>query len=306
MKALVGYTGFVGSNIYQRGDFDRAYNSKNIEEAYGLNPDLLVYAGMRAEKYLANSAPDRDWELVLQAERNIKEINPKRLVLISTIDVLKNPNGKLEDAEIDTDGLQAYGLNRYRLEEWAKANFKDSLIVRLPGLYGINIKKNFIYDYIHRIPFMLTEKKFMELSEKDTELRNYYERQPNGFYQCRALSDEERVFLKNKFESLNFTALNFTDSRSRYQFYPLSRLWSDIRLALENHIQMLHLAVEPVSAGELYEYLTGKGFRNEIVDQPALYDYRSHYSELFGGTGEYIIPKADVLSDIRKFTEEYK
>ncbi len=306
MKALVGYTGFVGSNIHQRGDFDRAYNSKNIEEAYGLNPDLLVYAGMRAEKYLANSAPDRDWELVLQAERNIKEINPKRLVLISTIDVLKNPNGKLEDAEIDTDGLQAYGLNRYRLEEWAKANFKDSLIIRLPGLYGINIKKNFIYDYIHRIPFMLTEKKFMELSEKDTELRNYYERQPNGFYQCRALSDEERVFLKNKFESLNFTALNFTDSRSRYQFYPLSRLWSDIQLALENHIQMLHLAVEPVSAGELYEYLTGKEFKNEIVNQPALYDYRSHYSELFGGTGEYIIAKADVLSDIRKFTEEYK
>ena len=35
MTALVGYTGFVGSNLYAAGGIDRAYNSKNIEEAYG-------------------------------------------------------------------------------------------------------------------------------------------------------------------------------------------------------------------------------------------------------------------------------
>ena len=45
MKALVGYTGFVGSNIYTSGEFDAVYNSKNIEEAFGTKPDLLVYAG---------------------------------------------------------------------------------------------------------------------------------------------------------------------------------------------------------------------------------------------------------------------
>lgn len=30
MKAIVGYTGFVGSNIYEKGNFDAAYNSKNV------------------------------------------------------------------------------------------------------------------------------------------------------------------------------------------------------------------------------------------------------------------------------------
>lgn len=89
MKALVGYTGFVGSNLYEKGDFDRVFNSKNIEEAYELCPDLLVYAGMRAEKYLANNAPEKDMELVYQAEENISKISPKKLVLISTIDVYK-------------------------------------------------------------------------------------------------------------------------------------------------------------------------------------------------------------------------
>ena len=44
MKALVGYTGFVGSNIYAgaNGKIDASYNSKNIEEAYGTEPDLLI------------------------------------------------------------------------------------------------------------------------------------------------------------------------------------------------------------------------------------------------------------------------
>ena len=52
MIALVGYTGFVGSNIYAAGKdaIDCVYNSKNVQEAYGTAPDLLIYAGMRAEK----------------------------------------------------------------------------------------------------------------------------------------------------------------------------------------------------------------------------------------------------------------
>ena len=71
MKALVGYTGFVGSNIYASGDFDAVYNSKNIEDAYGTNPDLLVYAGLRAEKYLANNDPKKDMEVIIQAEETM-------------------------------------------------------------------------------------------------------------------------------------------------------------------------------------------------------------------------------------------
>ena len=89
MISLIGYTGFVGGNIYASSDnmIDGIYNSKNIEEAYGTNPDLLIYAGLRAEKYLANNAPERDYNLILQAEDNITRINPGKLVLISTIDV---------------------------------------------------------------------------------------------------------------------------------------------------------------------------------------------------------------------------
>ena len=89
---LVGYTGFVGSNICENMHIDKKYNSKNVIEAYGTNPDLLIYAGVRAEKFLANQDEKLDFEVVKEAFNNIKKINPKKLVLISTIDVYKNPN----------------------------------------------------------------------------------------------------------------------------------------------------------------------------------------------------------------------
>ena len=139
--ALVGYTGFVGSNIYAAGSFDGAYNSKNIEEAYGTNPDLLIYAGLRAEKYLANNAPEKDMELIKQAEDNITKINPKKLVLISTIDVFKTPVGVDENSEIDTEDLHAYGFNRYQLEIMGKRKISGCIDYPTSGLLEMKHKK---------------------------------------------------------------------------------------------------------------------------------------------------------------------
>ena len=302
MTALVGYTGFVGSNIYAAGDFDAVYNSKNIEKAYGTEPDLLIYAGLRAEKYLANNAPEKDMELIYQAEKNIMRIDPKKLVLISTIDVFKAPRNVDENSVIDTENLHPYGYNRYQLEIWVRENYPDSLIIRLPGLFGQNIKKNFIYDYINVIPFMLKEEKFRELVEKDSELAEYYELQENGFYRVN-VPENKKEELKAKFKALGFSALNFTDSRSVYQFYNLGRLWSDIQIALDKGIKLWHPATEPVSAGEVFKHLTGTDFVNELKGTPANYDYRTIYAKEFGGTDKYICDKKQVLDEIKGFIQ---
>lgn len=304
MISLVGYTGFVGSNIsLSAGEkIDFRYNSKNIKEAFGTSPDLLIYSGLRAEKYLANNAPEQDYELILEAEKNISEINPKQLVLISTIDVFKNPKEVDENSDIDTENLHPYGYNRYRLEEWVRENYPDALIIRLPGLFGINIKKNFIYDYINVIPFMLKNDKFEELSMKDPELKRFYEPLENGFFRV-CVEDRDKEELKSRFRKLGFSALNFTDSRSRYQFYNLSNLWRDINTALDAGIKLWHPATEPVSAAEVYEYLTGEVFVNELSATPADYDYRTIHSDVFCGTDGYIADKQKILSEIKKFIE---
>ena len=302
-RAIVGYTGFVGSNIYSSGDFEKAYNTKNIEAAYGTCPDLLVYAGMRAEKFLANADPERDYGLVLEAEKNIERIKPKRLVLISTIDVFRNPVNVDENSKIEMEDLNAYGYNRYRLETWVRENYSDALIVRLPGLFGKNIKKNFVFDLINVIPSMLKAEKFEELSMREGSLKQYYALLDNGFYKVKPLSDEERVSLKGMFLQLGFSALNFTDSRACYQFYNLARLWNDIQIALESGIVLWHPATEPVSAGELHQYITGKSFVNELRGVPANYDYRTVHAERFGGRTGYIEGKKSVMEQIRKFVE---
>lgn len=303
-KMLVGYTGFVGSNIYAKSNFDGLYNSKNIQEAYGRNPDLLVYSGLRAEKFLANNAPEKDLELIREAERNIKKINPKKLILISTVDVLKNPIDVDENAEIEIEGLQAYGYNRYQLERWVRENYPDALIIRLPGLYGINLKKNFIYDYINVIPSMLKKEKMKELLLKNSELENYYKLEDNGFYKLNNIDEEQKKELRKKLKNIQFTALNFTDSRNVYQFYPLERLWDDIQICIKNNIKLWHPATEPISTSELYKFLTGKNFENKILDESIKYDFKTNYFKEFNGNNGYIMNKKEILEDIKKFVKK--
>ncbi len=302
MNVLVGYTGFVGSNIYKHGNFDKVFNSKNIEEAYGINPDLLIYAGLPAEKYLANNFPDKDLAIIKQAKDNIKQINPKQLVLISTIDVFSDPNNVDETTPINTSKLGAYGYNRYQLELWVRRKYPEALIIRLPALFGDNLKKNFIYDYINVIPFMLTSKKFKELSNKDSELTKYYKIQDNGFYKLN-LHEQDKEILKEKFNKLGFSAIQFTDSRNLYQFYNLQNLWKDIQKALRLNIRLWHPATEPISVYELYKFLEGKSFSNNILETPLSYNFKTLYDKEFGGERGYIFTKEEMLKQIKEFID---
>lgn len=303
MEIIVGHTGFVGSNIVSRHSFDAAYHSKNIAQAYETKPDLCVYAGVRAEKYLAANDPDADAALLRTAIDNIERIKPRRLVLISTIDVYPDPVGVDESTVVSPEAAQPYGAHRYALEQWVRQNVSDSLIVRLPALYGANLKKNFIYDLIHVIPSALKAEKYEELAQKAPVLRNVYARRNDGFYQCVA-EENQRPALKKLFEDLGFTALNFTDSRATYQFYNLAYLWEHICTALHFGWPLLNLAVEPLRASELYQAVMGRDFQNLLGARIATYDAKTKYAELFGGSDGYIFRKDRVLRDVCTFVNE--
>ena len=192
MKILVGSTGFVGSNLQQAVDFDQSLHATNIADAYGSCPELLVYAGVRAAKFLANRDEQADWQQVSTAVENIEKIRPRRLVLISTIDVYPEPAGVDEDTIIDGGALAPYGRNRRRLECWVQEQMSDALILRLPALYGKNLRKNFLFDLQTLIPSMLAAEKYMELAEQSVLVRQSYTRQANGFYACKVEEDYDR------------------------------------------------------------------------------------------------------------------
>ncbi len=301
MNSLVGYTGFVGSNLFKQTVFDGFYNSKNIESAFDTQPEILVYCGVRAEKYLANKEPETDLQNIKNAFADIRKINPKKIILISTIDVYKTPIDVNEDSEIELEDLHPYGLHRYYLEQWVETHFEDCLIVRLPGLYGENIKKNFIYDYLNIIPFMLNNEKYQELFNKNSIIGNYYKRLENGLYGCNELSKDERVFLKNHFLTVGFNALNFTDSRASFQFYNLSNLWAHIQVAVETKVKKINLATEPIIISELYKQLKGVEFTNHLSNTPPKYNFKTKYDTLFSGNNGYILNKDYIIKDIVKF-----
>lgn len=301
-NSLVGYTGFVGSNLCESMKFDGLYDSKNVKEAYGTKPHILVYSGVPAQKFLANQYPDKDMEIIKGAIDNIKKINPHKVILISTIDVYNKPHNVDEDSEIDIGQLQPYGKNRYYLEKWVKENYEDVLIVHLPALYGKNLKKNFIYDMIHIIPSMINKQKFQEITKEDNYIKKYYQCTDDGYYRFQDnINKEEKNKLKEYFLKINFSALNFTDSRATYQFYNLSNLWNHIQIAIHNDIRVLNLAVEPIRADELYKYVEDKEFKNEILEKIPMYNFKTKYAELFGGEKEYILTKKFILEDIRNY-----
>lgn len=297
---LVGYTGFVGGNLAASHSFDLLYNSKNITDAFSQKHGLLIYSGVRAEKFLANADPDADMAVILNAIENIKKLCPERIVLISTADVYKTPDNVDENTVIDKNGLAAYGRDRLFLEEWVAANIKKHHIIRLPGLYGRGIKKNFLYDIYTVIPAMLKKEKFTELCGVFPLCGECYAPAENGFYRLCVADGEKKQKLKSFFEQNSFNALSFTDSRAEYQFYNLSFLWRDINTVIENDIPLINLTAEPLCAAEVYRYITGREFKNEISQSPVKYNLKSVYSGLFGGCNGYMYTKEQTLESIKK------
>jgi nucleoside-diphosphate-sugar epimerase len=147
-SALIGYTGFVGGNLRRQRQFDAMFNSSNIGEMAGRGFDLVVCAGAPAEKWKANAEPERDVENIERLIQALEHANIGRLVLVSTVDVFINPVNVDEDSPTPMTGLHAYGRNRRLLEQIVSSRF-DSLVVRLPGLYGPGLKKNVIYDLLN-------------------------------------------------------------------------------------------------------------------------------------------------------------
>ena len=148
-NALVGYSGFVGSTLLKQFHFEDLYRSTNISEIQDKNYDTVVCAGAPAVKWLANKEPIKDKESIDSLISHISTIKCKRFILISTVDVFKDPLLAVESTAVDTNGLHPYGLHRYQLEEFVKTHFDDFLIVRLPGLVGPGLKKNVIYDFLN-------------------------------------------------------------------------------------------------------------------------------------------------------------
>jgi dTDP-4-dehydrorhamnose reductase len=147
---LIGYTGFVGSNLNRAATFDAHYNTQNIHEIEGQNFELLVCAAPQAKKWWANQNPDADLALIQKLMDHLKQTQADRCVLISSVDVFPRITEVDERFDCASQSNHAYGCNRLVLEQFVTAQFPQVHILRLPGLFGPGLRKNVIFDMIHQ------------------------------------------------------------------------------------------------------------------------------------------------------------
>ena len=148
-NSLIGYSGYVGGTLLKQESFTSLYRSTNIGDIDNQSFDTVVCAGAPAQKWIANREPGADRQKIEELIAHLKTIQCKTFILISTVDVFKNPIGVDEDTPVDESGLHAYGLHRRLLETFVEEHFSNHLIVRLPGLVGPGLRKNVIFDFLN-------------------------------------------------------------------------------------------------------------------------------------------------------------
>ena len=308
---LVGYTGVVGSNLHTKYKFDKIANSKDVKKMYGDCPDILVYSGVTGTKWYANAQEKADREVIESAILNIKEINPRKLVLISTVDVYDSLDRKDEDYLSNLTELHIYGRHRMELEQWVRNNIPSYHIVRLPAIFGENLRKNFICDLIDYIPHILNEKMYVDVNSEHRrlfgyDLNDYYRRGDDGLYYFDfTFNNEIKSKMSGEFRVMKHNALMFTNPKSEYQFYNLERLWDHIQIVIEKNIDVINLVSEPVAANDVCLYVDNHKM-NLLVTNEIHYRLATKYAKLFENSNatEYLYNKEYVLEDIKKYIKK--
>ena len=149
-RALIGYSGFVGSNLLEQCEFDLKYNSKNFREMKVQSFSEIICAGVSAVKWQANKEPELDKKRIQELMDVLSTVSASRFVLISTIDVYPSRQGHDEDFDCHSLPNHAYGSNRLYFEDFCLKTFPKCHILRLPGLFGKGLKKNIIYDLLNK------------------------------------------------------------------------------------------------------------------------------------------------------------
>ena len=160
---------------------------------------------------------------------------------------------------------------------------------------------------ITKIPTMVVKEKYLSIlnklenKEKDIFINSYDRNIDNNY----VYNNKNRIELISILEKIGFTSINFTDSRSFFQFYNLNKLSKDIKVALEKKIKKLNISSEPISAKVIAKEVFGYEMKNIIKEKlPLNYNFKSKYFELFDGKNGYLYSKEEIIEDIKNFVKE--
>ncbi|MFO0800321.1 MAG: hypothetical protein U0804_22875 [Gemmataceae bacterium] len=103
------------------------------------------------------------------------------------------------------------------------------------------------------------------------------------------------------YDLLHDNRLDKVHAGASYQFYNLARLGRDIETALAAGLRRVNLATAPVTVREVARAAFGRDFTNDPGTRPACFDVRTAHAALFGGRGDYLESRDEVLAGLTRF-----
>lgn len=308
VDALIGSTGFIGSILSDQHRFDASFNSKTITSAEQRHYRMIVCAAAPGSMMEANQNGQHDAGRIGSLMKSLSSITADRFILISTIAVLQGFSAENEQTA-DFETTIPYGVNRHRLEAFVLGHFKCPLVLRLPALFGGDLRKNFLFDILNPMPSMLTTEKLGSIKKSvDVDLATVIDRiyqwdADKAFYVIdRAALDTSgaRTQLEAALEAIGGSAIGFTNPASRFQYYDVENLWSDIERGMQAGLRVLHLSPAPLTAADVYRAIRHREMP-ETEAREHREDMRTSHAALWGKDGPYIANADEVMAGIRRF-----
>lgn len=150
---LIGFKGFVGSEIHSALLKSKKYNLINLKRGDDIlrrisSSDIVIHSANPARRFFANQNPEQDFiETVEKTYKFLENSNNKKFILISSISCR---------TQLDT----SYGRNRKSCELLVSKH-PNFLILRLGPMFGFGRDKDVLNDILNnRQIFVSSETKY--------------------------------------------------------------------------------------------------------------------------------------------------
>lgn len=179
---IIGANGFVGSALskYFIGENQNVtlITRDNFGEFKG-HYDITIDASGSSRKFVAeqNSTIDLQHSLV-NAAKVIDYYTSDLHIYLSSVDIYKDLGDPKFTFEDDLNNIPAntnYGFNKYLTELYLRKHLTRFLIFRLSGMVGDGLKKNPIYDLIHKKPIWISPYSRFQFIQTSTVARIIHE-----------------------------------------------------------------------------------------------------------------------------------
>lgn len=147
MDALIGFNGFVGSNLLsQLKEKPELFNSSNIESIRFKHYGNLYLCCPFGTKYIVNRESSKDLANILNLLAILATVDCNTCYLVSSQDC---NSSSTSDESFSGKPITPYGTNRLFFEEAVRDLFCEHHVLRIGCLFGKGLKKNIIYDLLN-------------------------------------------------------------------------------------------------------------------------------------------------------------